>query len=214
MKIKSWGEFYEYETDVPHMLNWATTHSLMISELMQYDRILEVGTGTGLMSGILSRYCQTVISLDNCEPVLESARRSVDRIASAVTFVGGDAFDMPFADQSFDAAFSQGLFEHFSDEDILRLAREQLRVAKSSYISVPSIFYPHVGRLGPGLVGNERLKTVGFWRDIFSEFDIKLATYYSDHKILTFAGMSLPWPAQVLLKLESKQLESWQPVAA
>jgi SAM-dependent methyltransferase len=173
---------------------------------MTHKRVLEVGTGTGLMSGMLSRYCDAVVSLDNDDGVIESARHSTGNIASKVTFVGGDAFAMPFADKSFDAAFSQGLFEHFSDEDMLGLAREQLRVAHAAVISVPSFFYPHIGKLGPGLVGNERLKRLDFWRELFSEFHVEVATYYSDHKILTIGGVTLPWPAQILIELRAKEM--------
>ncbi len=82
---------------------------------------------------------------------------------------------MPFPDKYFDAAFSQGLFEHFNNADMLGLAREQLRVARLAYISVPSFFYPHIGRFGPGLVGNERLKRLSFWRRLFQDFDVKIA---------------------------------------
>ncbi len=89
MKVKSWEEFYAYQTSVPEMLSWATTHSRMMTELMQYDRVLEVGTGTALMSGMLSKYCGTVVSLDNSSAVIDSARRSMHLIDSRVTFVGG-----------------------------------------------------------------------------------------------------------------------------
>ena len=206
MKVKSWEAFYAYQTGVPEMLSWATTHSRMMTQLMQYDRVLEVGTGTALMSGMLSKYCNTVVSLDRSDPVIASARRSMHRIDSSVRFVGGDAFAMPFPDNYFDAAFSQGLFEHFNDQDMLSLAREQQRVARRVYISVPSFFYPHIGHFGPGLVGNERLMRLSFWRRLFEEFEVKSANYYSDHKILTIAGMTMPWPAQILVELESKEL--------
>lgn len=205
MKIKTWEEFYQDDKGVPEMLNWANTHSHMVAELMQYDRVLEVGTGTGLLSGLLSRYCRTVVSLDNNCPVLDTARRSAPRIGSTVNFVRGDAFAIPFADGYFDAAFSQGLFEHFKDQDILGLVREQLRVAKRVYASIPSVFYPHISRFGPGLVGNERLKPLAFWCELLGDFDVKLATYYSDFKMLTFAGKTMPWPAQILLALETKE---------
>ena len=49
--------------------------------------------------------------------------------------------------------------------------------------------------VGPGLVGNERLKTLAFWRRLLSDFDFKVeeAAYYSDFKLFTFAGATLPW---------------------
>jgi hypothetical protein len=129
------------------------------------------------------------------------AQRSAHHLRSDVAFVRADAFAMPFASQYFDAAFSQGLFEHFSDKNIYRLAAEQLRVARHVYISVPSQFYPHVWRIGPGLIGNERLKGLAFWKSRLRGFNVDLATYYSDFKMITFAGKTLPWPAQALLRL-------------
>jgi hypothetical protein len=67
---------------------------------------------------------------------------------------------------------------------------------------MPSVFYPHVGRIGPGLVGNERLMTLGRYRKILTGFKVD-GQYYADYKQATFAGWTVPWPNQILLQVQS-----------
>lgn len=196
----SWDEFYASPRSVPDMLRWATTHSPLVAALVGCDRVLEVGTGTGMLSTLLSRFCDLAVTLDNSAAVLGTARRFMGGARGDVCSVRGDAFRLPFRDRSLDACFSQGLFEHFSDAEITGLVDEQLRVAAVTYISVPSFFYPHLGRRGPGLVGNERLLTLRRWREILRRHRVE-GEYYSDFKIASLAGRTLPWPAQILLKV-------------
>jgi hypothetical protein len=53
--------------------------------------------------------------------------------------------------------YSQGFFEHFDDASIEALVREQLRVGRRVYISVPN------ARYGVQDFGNERLLTRAEW---------------------------------------------------
>ena len=118
----------------------------------------------------------------------------------------GDAHRLPFPDQAFSACFSQGLLEHFADDEVRSMVGEQLRVASVVYASVPSVFYPHVGHRGPGLVGNERLLSRAHWLRILRNpaagdgWDVD-GDYYADFKIASFAGRTIPWPAQILLRV-------------
>lgn len=201
----SWDDFYASPRSVPEMLRWATTHSPLVAALVNCDRVLEVGTGTGMLSTFLSRFCDLAVTVDNSAAVLATARQFMAGAHGEVRCVRGDAFRLPFGDGSFEACFSQGLLEHFSDADIARLVDEQLRVASATYVSVPSFFYPHLGRRGPGLVGNERLLTVGRWREILGRRHRVEGAYYSDFKVASFAGRTLPWPAQILLRVSTQR---------
>jgi SAM-dependent methyltransferase len=180
------------------MLSWASTHAEMVVALLQLDRILEVGTGTGMLSALLSRAAPLVVSLDQSEEILRTADDFQRTVRGQVRQVRGDAFRLPFKDQTFDAAFSQGLLEHFDDEGVRTIVLEQRRVAATVFASIPSAFYPRIGRRGPGLIGNERLLSARRWRDVLADFEVS-SHYYADYKLATFAGVTLPWPNQLLL---------------
>jgi len=103
---------------------------LLIEVASSGRNILEVATGTGNLSIFLSQLGYNVVSVDNNDGVLKMAQHNSANIKGEVTFKKADAFNLPFNDNSFDICFSQGFFEHFADDDIRKLLREQLRVSR------------------------------------------------------------------------------------
>jgi SAM-dependent methyltransferase len=200
VRVKSWDEVYSAPRQFSDMLRWGVTHDRLISRIVTSDRALEVGTGTSMLSSLVSKFCETVVSVDANADVLHTAAQFVSAVRSHVRLVQADAFFLPFADESFDVVFSQGFLEHFGDADVRRLIDEQLRVARLVLVSVPSAFYPHLGRRGPGLIGNERLMGSRRWRSILGD-RVTTASYYPDFKVGTFGGVTLPWPTQLLLEI-------------
>jgi ubiquinone/menaquinone biosynthesis C-methylase UbiE len=73
-------------------------------------RVLDVACGTGIVTDALARRGCTLTAIDISEPMLERARRRVPR----ATFVIGRAENLPFLDDSFDAATSAQAF-HWMD---------------------------------------------------------------------------------------------------
>lgn len=124
------------------------------------DGILEVGIGSGAQGAALSRGDRLVVSVDNNLRILNAALPNLRRFGRGVATVAADAFCLPFRESTFAVAISQGLMEHFTDEDIILLMREQLRVARSVVFSVPSDRYPRQD------VGDERLMTPDRWLGI------------------------------------------------
>ena len=60
-----------------------------------------------------------------------------------VTWVVGDACDLPFPDGAFDVAFSNSVVEHLStDENQRRFADEVQRVARAYYVQTPNRWFP------------------------------------------------------------------------
>jgi SAM-dependent methyltransferase len=122
--------------------------------------VLEVGVGSGAQSALLSRIAEPVVTIDNNLGILGVARSNLERYGRGVRMTAADAFRLPYPDGRFGVAISQGLMEHFSDEEIAGLLREQLRVSRSVVFSVPSDRYPRQD------MGNERLMEPSRWAAI------------------------------------------------
>jgi len=91
-------------------------------------RVLEVGAGSGRDSLALSGAGCKVVTLDYVPESLRLIQGAAEASGAAIEVVGGDALRMPFADESFDLVFHQGLLEHFRDP--LPLLRENVRVLR------------------------------------------------------------------------------------
>ncbi len=85
--------------------------------------VLDIACGTGLVSSELVARHARVTGIDASEPMLGAARR---RVLEA-TFVHGDAEELPFPNDSFDAATSAQAY-HWLDAE--RALRETMRVVR------------------------------------------------------------------------------------
>lgn len=93
--------------------------------------VVDIGSGLGGPSRVLAaEYGCDVTGIDLTEEFVRSARVLTERcgLSDRVRFQQGDALALPFADQSFDAAWTQHAVMNI--EDRLRLYREAFRVLK------------------------------------------------------------------------------------
>jgi demethylmenaquinone methyltransferase / 2-methoxy-6-polyprenyl-1,4-benzoquinol methylase len=75
------------------------------------DRVLDLGTGTGKLGGLLAARCR-VVGVDVSREMLALARRASK---GGVRFVQGSAFALPFRDDAFDAAVSAFVLRNLED---------------------------------------------------------------------------------------------------
>lgn len=119
------------------------------------ERILDVATGTGLVAFGLARAddCQ-VTGLDQSEEMLAGARARLARqadLADRVTFVRGEAEQLPFPDRSFDAVSFTYLLRYVDDP--AATMRELVRVLRPG---------GRIGMLEFGVPGSPALRAL--WR--------------------------------------------------
>jgi SAM-dependent methyltransferase len=98
-------------------------------------RILEVGSGSGLVSLALARRGAEVTlcdispeALKFSQAVFARARDRGERLTGEIT--QGSILDLPFESDSFDVTWNAGVLEHFEGEEQLQALREMLRVTK------------------------------------------------------------------------------------
>jgi ubiquinone/menaquinone biosynthesis C-methylase UbiE len=108
------------------------THGAFIEAcLLPGLRVLDCGCGPGgITQGIAARVAPgRVVGVDMDESqIVLAAERAASAGLDNVEFRQGSVYELPFADDSFDAVFSHALFEHLADK--VRAARECLRVLR------------------------------------------------------------------------------------
>lgn len=155
----SWGDFYAGEVDLSTYFTTLSHHAPFMEAILAAEprRTVEAGCGTAVKSSFLALTGVDAVAVDNDPQVLEVARRAAARWPAQPRFVEHDIFKLTELELEADVVFSQGVLEHFEDEQIVSLARESLAVAPRFIFSVPSRWYGHRD------FGNERLMDAPAW---------------------------------------------------
>ncbi len=200
-----WEKYYSKAVSTEHYISDVSNHRPFLFEIIrtqsEHARLLEVGSGSGVHSIFLSQPDYDVISIDNNEGVLAIARENNTALNGRGTFLKGDAYSLPFLDNSFQVCFSQGFFEHFANHDIAKLLEEQLRVARVVIFSVPTLWYPLQE------FGDERLMKREDWLEILHGFKVDKAVYYK------YAGCLASATSEAAGSYEARPLEMYFRIA-
>lgn len=159
MNTRTWADYLKGQS-LGGYLEFLALHYPMIEHVLEVDprSALEVGCGGGNISIFLSQLGVSALGIDIEPGVVEEANRHNEQLRGSATFRIGDGFASGFGDREFDVVHSQGVLEHFPDEEIERFLAEGIRVGKRSVHSVPNVNYPSRD------FGNERLMPLEFWR--------------------------------------------------
>jgi ubiquinone/menaquinone biosynthesis C-methylase UbiE len=96
------------------------------------QRLLDLGCGTGTLTMMVKhRYPRAhVVGLDGDPKILAIARQKAEKEGITLTFEGAMAFDLPYAEGSFDRVLSSLVFHHLTREDKRRTFAECFRVLR------------------------------------------------------------------------------------
>ncbi len=104
--------------------------------------VLEIGCGTGnILTYVAKEKNAQATGLDIAPEAESVVHAFAKKRGVEVTFTVGDGFDVPFPDNSFDIVLSEGVIEHFTDEETKKMVQEHVRVCKPGgavLISVPN----------------------------------------------------------------------------
>ena len=103
------------------------------------SRFLEVGCGTALDCCLLleSRPEAAAFAMDLSVEAVRIARANAERLQRPLFAMAADLNHLPFAAESFDLVFSQGVLEHF--EQPWRAMEEQVRVLRTGGVLVVDV---------------------------------------------------------------------------
>ena len=110
---KQYADGTKYKAHADRVVEWVTD-----------DKILDVGAGDGLITHLLGA--------QGIEYEAEGVRLAQEK---GVDVIQGDAYQIPFEDDSFDAVTMIDVLEHFDDP--AKALREAKRVAPVLYVNTP-----------------------------------------------------------------------------
>ena len=129
---ENWETFWKEKENVAQVYSNEDRilRNLLLAGGVEGKKILEIGAGTGRDSFPLIRHGADVVQLDYAENSLRILKRLAEELKLPATIVGGDTFQLPFPDETFDVVFHQGLLEHFRHPQAEALLKENVRVLK------------------------------------------------------------------------------------
>ena len=153
-----------------------------INKVIQYaknKKVIEMGCGTGLMAGYLQKLGLDVIALDLSQAVLnyacEIAKQS--NIISPCKYEQGDILNLKYKPNTFDVSYSNGVLEHFTDEEIIEILKQQMNISKYVIFGIPSTYF----NMNEKMLGNERGLTLKEWKSLINKAGGKLVEQTSFH---------------------------------
>ena len=126
--------------------------------------ILECGCGTGKTSIYLANIGLKSYAMDIEKEMVCQTLKNYKEMGEKgfLKVINGDIKNIPFENKFFSVTHSSGVMEHFSDDDIVKIINEQLRVSDFCIFSVPTSYFEKK------MLGNERFMTRKEWRAIIN----------------------------------------------
>lgn len=163
--FKNWDEYFQTKMKLKRNF-----FKMIIKYLNTNKPILECGSGTGKFSAYLATLGFNVYAIDLEQEMVEQTKAICNHYSpnNPIHAIQCSAFDLPFEDKFFSVTHSSGVMEHYSDEEIVQLINEQLRVSNTCIFSVPTKYFEKK------MLGNERFLSKKEWRKIIEKSNAKI----------------------------------------
>ena len=182
-----WYELYkidieEFPTPDDYIKYKLKYKSIFIDKVIQYannGKVIEAGCGTGLMAGFLQKKGLKVTALDLSQKVLDYAEEIAKKsnIIAPCKYKQGDILNLKYKKNSFDVSYSNGVLEHFSDDEIVETLKQQMNISKYVIFGIPSTYF----NMNEKMLGNERGLTLDEWKNLIHKADGKIVEQTSFH---------------------------------
>ena len=126
--------------------------------------ILEAGCGTGVISKYLASLGYNLTCIDRDKRMIALAKLIVNKQLSKPNFIVQDILNIHFPRKYFEVCFHHGVLEHFSDDEIVSILKQQLEVSKFVIFSVPTNFFHDEEKI----YGDERFLSKKYWKNLIS----------------------------------------------
>ncbi|NIA15540.1 MAG: methyltransferase domain-containing protein [Nitrospiraceae bacterium] len=166
---RKWSDYYEDSHSLAEIHRHLTNMAPFIAKVVEHfpeGRLLEIGTGTGILTTYFSQIGYQVAGLDLDRQIVAANRVQDERFGGKAAYVIGDMFTLPFAPDTFGACYHQGLLEHFDPPQIVDALRAQTAVCGKVIFAVPTAQWRGETR------GDERMWPGNQWLDLLSDFHV------------------------------------------
>ena len=210
----SWYEIYleeiKLKKDAKHYIEDKVRHKkIFIRMLQKYSdlgkkKIIEAGCGTGIISSYMASKGYDVVGIDIDSKILSLANELANEYFDnnkLLEFKTESIFELNYPKESFDVCFSNGVLEHFSDDEILDTLKLQLQIAKYVVVGIPTQFFDKK----EALYGNERFLPLDYWKFLITKAGGRILEEHSFHymtlweKLTSLYKISRPKPYRLFV---------------
>ena len=118
----------------------------LIKKYSKRKKIMEAGSGTGIISTYMASLGYDVTEVDIDDKILNLAKDISKKYIKKgkPKFIKKDLLKLDFKPKEFDVIFSNGVLEHFNDDDIKKILKKELEQSSFVIIGIPTTFFNHV----------------------------------------------------------------------
>lgn len=139
----------------------------LIKKYSKNRKVLEAGCGTGVVSTYMASIGYNVTAIDIDDQILKLSKY-VSKIYNAnkkPSFENKSIFLLNFNKEEFDVSFSNGVLEHFDDDQIVNTLKQQMRISKYVIFGIPTKYFSKE----ESMYGDERYLDFKYWRHLIHE---------------------------------------------
>lgn len=208
---KTWYEIYIDEINEKGSIsNYVNdkikTKKNLIDLIKKYSpnkKIIEVGSGTGILSTYLASLGFDSVAIDIDKDILNLSKKIAKEYGAKnkPKFMIDSILKLNYKNKEFDVSFSNGVLEHFSDKEIIKTIKKQLKIANTVIVGIPTKYFDD----NEAMYGDERFLKLKFWREIISQAGGKIIEEKSCHFLtkpkilLNFKKYFRPFPYRIFV---------------
>ena len=208
---KTWYEIYIDEINEKGSIsNYVNdkikTKKNLIDLIKKYSpnkKIIEAGSGTGILSTYLASLGFDSVAIDIDKDILNLSKKIAKEYGAKnkPKFMIDSILKLNYKNKEFDVSFSNGVLEHFSDKEIIKTIKKQLKIANTVIVGIPTKYFDD----NEAMYGDERFLKLKFWREIISQAGGKIIEEKSCHFLtkpkilLNFKKYFRPYPYRIFV---------------
>ena len=200
MEDKNWHQIYLEKIKLvgprDYLLKKVIEKRILIEKIAQNTpqngRIIEMGCGTAVLSTYLRNVGYQVTCLDSDQGMLDIAQDIARNFRLAPIFIKGDVTNLNLQKGSFDTSFSNGVLEHFSDEEITRAIKIQGDLCQKVIVSIPSTYFNENEKI----YGDERFLSKKKWRELIKGSCMRITKEFE----FNYSGESLLEDGNIVIR--------------
>lgn len=207
--MSKWSELYDNEinkTSVDNYIcNKLKTKKSVIRLINKYatnHKIMELGSGTGILALQLSTLGNYVTALDLDEDMIKLSKNYfLNKFNNAkINYICADIRDFN-PSEIFDVIYSIGILEHYNDFEIIDLINKQISISRIVIFGIPTKYFDENKKM----YGNERYLPIKYWRKLVKKSGCRIKEETSYHylnffrRIINYKKYFKPNPVHVFV---------------